>query len=104
MFVLYPNLVSSYQKKQKETTATQYFLSKQTLKDMANFFRNLTGFDSNFDKVKEMFRKARKHEVFESLYIERSQTHTELKYGIVGENNPKKIGECIPERNAFLRR
>ena len=74
-------------------------LFNQTLKDFEHVYRDVAGYDMNYDEFKELCRKSWEED-YNYLYIDRSKKRDQGKYCIYNESKNSYI-ECTPERKPF---
>ena len=70
----------------------------QTLKDIEHIYRDVAGYDMNFDEFKELCRKS--WEDYNYLYIDRSKKRDQGKCCICNESKRTYI-EATPQTKPF---
>ena len=68
----------------------------QTLKDIEHIYRDLAGYDMNYDEFKEIYRKSWEEE-YNYLFIDRSRKTGQGKFCICNESKKTYI-EATPQR------
>ena len=74
-------------------------LFNQTLKDIEHIYRDVAGYDMNYDEFKELCRKSWEED-YNYLSIDRSKKRDQRKNCICNESKHTYI-ECIPETKPF---
>ena len=74
-------------------------LFNQTLKGTEHKYRDVAGYDMNYDEVKEICRKSWEED-YNYLYIDRSKKRDQGRYCICNESKNTYL-ECIPETKPF---
>ena len=62
----------------------------QTLKDKKHIYRDVPGYDMNYDKIEELRSKSWEEE-YSYLYIDRSKNRDQGKYCICNESKKKLL-------------
>ena len=70
--------------------SNKIFLFNQSLKDIEHIWRDVAGYDMNYDEFKELCRKSREED-YNYLYIDKSKKRDQGKYCI-----------CIESKNTYL--
>ena len=79
--------------------SNKIILFNQTLKDSEHIYRDVAGYDMNYDKFKELCKKSWE-EVYNYLYIDRSKKKDQGKYCICNESQ-KTYMEATPQTKLF---
>ena len=79
--------------------SNKIILFNQTLKDIEHIYRDVAGYDMNYDEFKDSCRKSW-DEYYNYLYIDRSKKRDQGKYCICNESKNSYI-ECTPETKPF---
>ena len=74
-------------------------LFNQTLKDIEHLYRDVAGYDMNYDESKELCRKSWEED-YNYLYIDRSKKRDRGRYRICNESKKKYI-EATPQTKPF---
>ena len=74
-------------------------LFNQTLKDIEHIYRDVAGYDINYDEFKELCRKSWEED-YNYLYIDRSKKKDQGKYCICNESDKTYI-EATPQTKPF---
>ena len=74
-------------------------LFNQKLKDIEHIYRDVSGYDMNYDEFKEKCRKSWEED-YNYLCIDRYRKREQGRYCICNENNDTYL-ECIPETKPF---
>ena len=75
-------------------------LFNQTLKDIEHIYRDVAGYDMNYDEFKELCRKSWEKD-YNYLYIDRSKKRDQGKYCICIESKKKTYIEATPQTKPF---
>ena len=79
--------------------SNKIILFNQTLKDIEHFYRDVAGYDMNYDEFKELCRKSWEED-YNYLYIDRSEKRDQGKYCICNESKKTYI-EATPQTKPF---
>ena len=79
--------------------SNKIILFNQTLKDFEHIYRDVAGYDMNYDEFKELCRKSWEED-YNYLCIDRSKKRHQGRYRICNENKNTYL-ECIPETKPF---
>ena len=71
----------------------------QTLKDIENIYRDIPGYDMNYDEFKQLCKKSWEEE-YNYLCIDRFKKKDRGRYCICNESKNTYI-QCIPETDPF---
>ena len=70
--------------------SNKIILFNQTLKDIEHIYRNVAGYDINYDDFKDLFGKSWEED-YSYFYIDRSKKRDQGKYCICNESKKKHI-------------
>ena len=79
--------------------SNKFILFNHTLKDFEHIYRNVAGYDMNYDEFKELCRKSWEEE-YNYLYIDRSKKRDQGKYCVCNESK-KTYREATPQTKLF---
>ena len=79
--------------------SNKIILFNQTLKDIKHIYRDVAGYDMNYDEFKELYRKSWEED-YNYLYIVRSKKRDQGRYCICNENKKTYI-EATPQTIPF---
>ena len=79
--------------------SNKIILFNQTLKNIEHIYRDVAGFDMNYDEFKDLCRKSWEDD-YNYLYIDRSKKRNQGKYCICNESKRTYI-EATPQTNPF---
>ena len=79
--------------------SNKFILFNQTLKDIEHIYRDVAGYDMNYDEFKELCRKSW-DEDYNYLYIDRSKKRDRGKYCICNESKNTYL-EATPQTKPF---
>ena len=79
--------------------SNKIILFNQTLKDIEHIYRDVAGYDMNYDEFKDLCRKSREED-YNYLYIDRSKKRDQGKYCICNESKKTYI-EATPQTKHF---
>ena len=79
--------------------SNKIILFNQTLKDIEHIYRDVAGYDMNYDEFKDLCRKSWEED-YNYLYIDRSKKRDQGRYCICKESKRTYI-EAIPQTNPF---
>ena len=79
--------------------SNKIILFNQTLKDIENIYRDVSGYDMSYEEFKELCRKSWEED-FNYLCIDRSKKKDQGRYCICNESKNTYI-ECIPQTKPF---
>ena len=82
--------------------SNKIILFNQTLKDIEPIYRDVAGYDMNYDEFKDLWRKSweEDYEDYNYLYIDRSKKRDQGKYCICNESK-NTIIEATPQTKPF---
>ena len=86
-------------KRRIRITSNKIILFNQTLKDVEHIYRDVAGYDMNYDEFKELFRKSWEED-YNYLCIDRSKNRDQGKYCICIESKKTYI-EASPQTKPF---
>ena len=86
-------------KRNIRNNSNKIILFNQTLKDIGHIYRNVAGYDMNYDEFKDLCRKSWEED-YNYLYFHRSKKRNQGKYCICKESKNAYI-ECTPETKQF---
>ena len=79
--------------------SNKIILFNQTLKDIENIYRDIPGYDMNYDEFKQLCKKSWEEE-YNYLCIDRFKKKDQGRYCICNESKNTYI-QCIPETDPF---
>ena len=79
--------------------SNKIILFNQTLKDIEHIYRDVTGYDMNYDEFKHLCRKSWEED-YNHLYIDRSKKRDQGKFCICNESKKTYI-ESTPQTKLF---
>ena len=79
--------------------SNKIILFNQTLKDNEHIYRDVAGYDMNYDEIKDLFRKSWEED-YNFLYFDRSKKRNQGRYCIGNESKKTNI-EATPETKPF---
>ena len=79
--------------------SNKIILFNQTLKDIEHIYRDVAGYDMNYDEFKDFYRKSWEED-YNYLYIDRFKKRDQGKYCICNESK-KTYTEATPQTKPF---
>ena len=82
------------------SNSNKILLFNQTLKDIEHIYRDVAGYDMNYDEFKELCRKPGKED-YNYLCIDRYKQRDQGRYCICNESKKKTYIEATPQTKPF---
>ena len=79
--------------------SNKFILFNQTLKDIEHIYRDVAGYDKNYDEFKDLCRESWEED-YNYLHIDRSKTRDQGKFCICNESKRTYI-EATPQTKPF---
>ena len=86
-------------KRSKRNNSNKIILFNQTLKDIEQIYRDVAGYDMNYDEFKELCRKSWEED-YNYLCVDRSKKRDQGRFCLCNESKKTYI-EATPQTNPF---